>query len=129
MDYEQLELIKTSYTDKVKNINGLVKKVYLLLHEGKENIITAQEIANIIGCTKDQVWKAIGELRIKYSIPIGSSKTNPGGYYIITNLVELKETLEVFNKEVKKKQTTRTAIIHGYYAKLRQLSNPPSLEH
>lgn len=117
LNYEQLELVdKPKSSKKDKPISSLDKRIVRLLHKGKANAITAQEIGDIVGCDKDTVWKIIGKLRTKGGIPIGASKRVPLGYYIINDEIELRETLAMLDSDIKQKQETRQAIVKAFYA-------------
>src|SRR6266571_7764613 len=91
----------------------LVKKVTELLrkHRGKDNAITARDLAEAIGVkegdtfvrTRSVIDKAIRE----YGLPVGANNRRPPGYFYIMNQDELFEymgTLESRKMQIEDKK-------------------------
>ncbi|TMI15116.1 hypothetical protein E6H33_06910 [Candidatus Bathyarchaeota archaeon] len=67
----------------------------LVSHKGKKNVISAPDIAKIIGIdegdTHVQTRRIVLKAMRKYGIPVASTNTKPPGYFLITNRDELDE--------------------------------------
>ncbi|MCI1290297.1 MAG: hypothetical protein LKG31_01725 [Lactobacillus sp.] len=79
---------------------GIDKKLYDLLPTGKQHPINASALAKALHINERTVKAIVNRLRSKYCLAIGSSRAEPSGYYIVSNLAEYADTLQFFNSSV-----------------------------
>ncbi len=77
---------------------GMEKTVYRILkvlqsHKGNKKPITARALSGKLRMSEREVRRLISELVTKEKILIGSRVRKPYGFYLITNLDELKDCL------------------------------------
>lgn len=61
-----------------------------LLHEGRQNAITARELAGFFDCDNREITKAIERER-RDGAPICASGSDPRGYYLAADATEMQD--------------------------------------
>lgn len=88
-------------TEKLKEMNKLEQRVFMLLPKGINRLISAQEIEDIIDIDKRYIMEIIEKLVIEYRIPIGSFRNSDNfGYFIATNEQEKLMGTHSLNQQV-----------------------------
>lgn len=97
-------------TEELKDMSKLQIKVFMLLPEGIDNLISVQEIMDILEINDRTTMSIIEILIMKFGIPIGSLRqANNFGYFIATNEAEKRMGVYSNEQQVKtmKKRITR----------------------
>jgi len=83
--------------------DGIVFKILKVLqsHKGKNRPITARKLSAKLRLPERQVRSLISELVTKEKILIASSVQKPFGFYLITDIDELKECLGQYYSRLK----------------------------
>ncbi len=80
-------------------LTALQQSVYALLPKGAERPQPNREIATSVGIDTRAVSLIINDLIIKHQIPIGSSRTEPTGYYLIETAQELQNAVRPLSRQ------------------------------
>lgn len=88
-------------SEELKEMNQLEKRVFNLLPQGADNLISTREIEDILHIDKRYVMEIIENLVIEYHLPIGSSRNSDNfGYFIATNEQEKAIGTYSLNKQI-----------------------------
>ena len=63
---------------------------------GRENAIPIADLSTRLKMQPREIKEAVRELRLNFSVPIGSARTGEGGYYLITSIEELMDTVRPY---------------------------------
>lgn len=70
----------------LEEMNHLEKRVFNLLPQGADNLISTREIEDILHINKRHIMDIIESLILEYQLPIGSFRNSDNfGYFIATN--------------------------------------------
>ena len=109
-------------TELQTEIVGLLKQI----HTGRWRAITQTTFASNLGIEPRQLRQEIQNLR-REGYPIGSSTTNPAGYYWVSDLNELVETLDHLSNRAYEALKTAKYLRKHYLAFGGQMSLLPEL--
>lgn len=88
-------------SEELKEMNHLEKRVFNLLPQGADNLISTREIEDILHINKRHIMDIIENLVIEYHLPIGSSRNSDNfGYFIATNEQEKAIGTYSLNKQI-----------------------------
>lgn len=122
----------------LKEMSNLQKQVFMLIPRGIDNLISTQEIEDILGIDKRYIMGIVEALIVEHEIPIGSLRqSNNYGYFIATNeeekrlgiysMVQQINTMKKRVKRVKEADLTKTLLYKEKYkaeiTKRKQQSN------
>lgn len=94
------------FPNQENELTELEKLVFKLIPVGKENIISCNDIANVLNIATRHVKNLVRNLRLKH-YDVGS--TTNGGYYIFQNIAEYLDFMNKYSKE----QTRREEVIEA----------------
>ena len=94
------------FPNQENELTELEKLVFKLIPVGKENIISCNDIANVLNIATRHVKNLVRNLRLKH-YDVGS--TTNGGYYIFQNTAEYLDFMNKYSKE----QTRREEVIEA----------------
>lgn len=102
-------------------LNKLQQAVYDLLPKGAERPRPASEFKTLLDIDKRALSVVVNDLIVKYHIPIGSSRNDPTGYYLIETLEELQNAVRPLsrqaNAELKRVDTLLQIDLTEFWAK------------
>lgn len=88
-------------SEELKEMNQLEKRVFNLLPQGADNLISTRDIEDILHIDKRYIMEIIENLVIEYHLPIGSSRNSDNfGYFIATNEQEKAIGTYSLNKQI-----------------------------
>jgi hypothetical protein len=84
-------------------MEGMVYRILKILqsHKGKDRPIVARALSKKLNLPEREVRRLISELVTEHKILIASRVQKPYGFYLITNLTELKECLNQYYSRLK----------------------------
>lgn len=75
-------------------------KDLLIMRLGRQYAIALERICQLTGLSERDVKFAVQGLRLRHGYPVGSSRSkSPTGYYLISNVEELEDTVEPYHKQ------------------------------
>lgn len=111
----ELNLNGLTFPNHESKLTKLEKEVYDLIPTGKENSVTSDDIANVLGIDPRYVKKLVQKMRLKY-YGIGSDKGIDSGYYLFKNHAEYQEFISKLEMEQMNRQKVIDALKHSNMA-------------
>lgn len=72
----------------------------LALVRGSQFPVSVQKLADFVGVSPREVKAIVKDLVENFGIPIGASRGEPHGYYLVMTLEEMRTTVRVYEGEV-----------------------------
>ena len=90
-------------------LTKIEKRVYSLLPKGHEQPILCIDLAKLVDLSTREIKRIIFNLR-SLSMPIGSTSSDPAGYYIIETPKEYDEMLAKYDRSIQLQILKRDAL-------------------